>query len=281
MATITQFLRNPKPKSVCVVSGKSEILRNYALERLLGMISPSQVRKQTSPKNLLSLVGAQPMFDETQAIICENVHKWGDLSFFEWYLERPTERTTVILTAEGTKRSDGERWIPSSKKVLYIDCGVTDASIEEFVRLHGVEDTEWVVQNLADDHEELIRVLRLVSVAGEASSDLPKQLSTVTSEDDRWKRYAILNNHNGSGLFRQAQRRFFQMLQLLGEADEKAPVIDVAKRLNMEAFMVKKLMPVAQSHSKQEWLEKLTELALAQDYSHSPAAEQYVYGLLD
>lgn len=276
MANVPQFLRGQPIRSVVVIAGRNNSLVRYALDVLLSR-QPDKtvvVRRNASdikPKRILAEAGAPMAFYDKTVIIYEDCQLAKDgLEVFEWYAQNPTDGVMLILTANSLRREDGERWIPSTEKVLYIDCGnLTEDNLVQIGVLTGMteDDSLWLVNRCLGDIDEIIRCIELMQVFSEKPTGLIKKIVSNGQIASGFAKYGILDTGNVSSLIKQLRNRFIQLIHMSVALAARANMMDVAKRADIEPFVASKLFPVAKGTTPNIWLEKLAAIIPLEPYA--------------
>lgn len=251
-----------------LVSGRSRQLIEYALDRLLDLVPGSVVArygaKDMSPKRLLTELGASPTFHSNQVVIYENCQEAGDLTPLVWYASNPTPRVVLILTADKVRGEDGERWIPSNPKVLYVDCGnLTEQGLVQIAETSGLStvDAEWLVEACLSDVGEIFRVLDLLSVFKKVDRDILRQVAGRHSGSlSPLLQYGIVDTGNTSSILRQLRRRLTQMFKIASGLNSRAQILDIARQADVEPFIVKRLMPLVKGTAPRIWFDRLVSV---------------------
>lgn len=276
MATSVQFLRGQPIRPVIVIAGRSSNLVRYCLDVLLARLPGDLMitrfdAAEAPPKHILTKLGAPSLFHNNLVIIYSNAHL-TDTSPFEWYADQPSAKTYLVLTSERIRRDDGERIIPSTSKVLYIDCGnLTEDNLIQIAVLSGLneKDATWLVNRCAGDVNEMIRVLDLMEVFESMEPGLVQKICGHGDTEAGWQafiKYAIIDISTLSTI-RQLKRRFTQLLHMSVGITGYAMVTEIARRADIEPFLAKKLLPVAKGTSPALWLERLVAIIPLENYA--------------
>ena len=284
MATFSQFIGNPKmKKSVAIIAGRNDALVRTALEELEGRVNPDQVRRidarETSTRKLMNQLSETDAFSGDEMVVFDGLTTNHDLRPLVEYAKNPLEKTTLVITSNAVKRRDGERWIPSMKKVLYVDCNTaSESALLTMGKRLGLseEDAEWLVEYAAGDASEIVRILDLCSVfEGWPVREVAPPLSL---QADRFAEYAMFPSASDHQLANKLMERLPQLalLAFLGDADTR----ETMYRVDLEPFLVKRLQPLAQSGKPDQWIRRVSDLSRFSRYTDSPRFADVIWAML-
>jgi hypothetical protein len=290
MATLLQFLGRPHSlvKRVIVVAGKSSALRDVAIETV-AEATDTQVDRidaaSTEIRQFLSHLAMPSLFQRRRLVV------YGDLTSNHQYLDRlpalvehPPAKTYVILTAQEIRRQDGQRWIPSTSSVLYIDCShPTVSQTSSLIQRYGLTESSasWLIERCQGSIYDIFRIIDLLHVFPKPWSLELVQSITPSSDPamETFEQYAVMPASDQS-ICRQLRRRIVQLTELssLVNSQTRMTALELASRIDAEPFIVAKLFPLAREHTPDYWLPKLQAVITATEYASlgMPGVRQFL-----
>lgn len=286
MATAAQFLKGQKIKPVVVIAGKNPSIIHFCLEVMrLQLPRKTEYYDLSSvipTKGLLQELGAASNFAPHKCVVYRDVQRLRTFGELVWYTSNPTPGITLVITANNIRREDGERWIPSSKKVLYVDCSnITDLGLNDILKTLRVPESDipWLIEHCAGDLDEIFRIIDLLDIFQKIEPGLVRQIvGSTANQSSVLAGYSILDNGDMSGVVRQIKRRCNQLINLSAAINASPSMMDLVKRTDLEPFMVKRLMGVARGTTPDDWITKLAQITEAEPLllSGAPASRQHL-----
>ena len=287
MASAIQFLKGTALRPTVVISGRNRALAYYCLEIVHERIPGWQWVKHlsaedTSPSELLLSLGTSSVFGEATVINYSNAEQASDWEPIQRYSASPTKNITLIVQANSVRTTEDERWLLSSGNVLNIDCGsLSEESLAEFVMLGQVpeEDASWLVNRYQGDLTEIIRILKCYKMVGDVTSGVVRQICEPGSiPSSPLSRYAVIVTSDVLTLVRQLRRRLRQLVSLSTALRDTRGILQLSRRCDIDPYIVKRLMPLADGSKPEVWLGKLSELIRIAEYVRLgfPGVRQYM-----
>jgi len=238
--------------------------------------------EDTSPSELLLSLGTAAVFGEATVINYRDAELASDWEPIQRYSASPTKNITLIVQANSTRTKEDERWLLSSGNVLNIDCGsLSEESLAEFVMLGQVpeEDASWLVNRYQGDLTEIIRILKCYKMVGNVAPSAVREICEPgTLSSSPLSRYAVIVTSDVLPLVRQLRRRLKQLVGLSTALQDTQGILQLSRRCDIDPYIVKRLMPLAEGSKPEMWLGKLAELIRVAEYVRLgfPGVRQYL-----
>ena len=270
-----------------VISGRNRALSYYCLEivqeRILGWKWVKHLSAEDMPPSQLLLdLGTSAVFGEATVVIYSDAELASDWEPIQRYSASPTKNITLIIQANSTRTKEDERWLLSNGNVLNIDCGsLSEESLAEFIMLGQVpeEDASWLVNRYQGDLTEIIRILKRYKMVGNAAPGAVRKMCEPGAiSNSPLSRYAIIITSDVLTLVRQLRRRLRQLVGLSTALQDTRGILQLSRRCDIDPYIVKRLMPLAEGSKPEVWLGKLAELIRIAEYVRLgfPGVRQYL-----
>ena len=292
MATSLQYLSNKKMnKPVVVVAGKSPAVIATVLDEIKIRVGATVIERfsarKVTPFQILDRLLEGTTFGDRRAVIYSDVEALENRKLLADYVGNETQSTTLILVANTVRDKAKVRWIPSNRKVLYVDCN--EPSVErlvDYAQAFGltIDAAQLAVGHCYWEFEQLIPLLRLCQYLGtETDAESLKEILPPTdSALGIFESLSILDTGNSVSLARQFKRRYKQLAVLSVLLNQRIPLVDAANRSDMQIFLARKMIPLAKSKTEKFWLDRFSEAAVAEKYGSLgvPGVKEYLVGAL-
>lgn len=276
----------PRVKRTMVVAGRDEALVREALAQLERYVKPDHIRRfdaqETSVRALMSALAEPSVFAKKEMVVFDALAPRHELRLLEEYANNPIDNVVLVLTANRIHRPDGERWIPSNKKVQYVDCNsATEGALLKMCAKAGVwgEDGQWLVEWAAGDPAEIVQALRLCEVFPKPWPEglIREVVPPSTRVADMFEEYVMLPSATDQQLVTRLQQQLSKLaLMRTLEDRERTPLLELAARLDMETFVVKRLLPLAQEVRLRTFVERSDLLGRYAKYAGQPRFPEFL-----
>ena len=282
-ATAIQFLNGRQPiPAVSIIAGRNFPVRQYAFDTLISRLPKSEMYSMdfgdVSRVSIIEMLSTPSIAFASKTIALNNMNEKSHLDVLESFVQSPTPGIFLVLTADTLRREDGQRWIPSTSSVLYIDCGnITEESLLKFILYIGIpeEDSLWLIDYASADIETIIGVAELLETFPILTPGLVQKVCIREHSQSPLNMYSIIMT-DISSIFRQMQRRIIQLISLSTAIAARSPIVEMARRADIEPFMAKRLLPLAKSLSPAEWFGKLALIERLGEYRNQPGVIKYL-----
>lgn len=276
MATFVQFIDGQPLRMLTVIGGDSASLRQLALDELIARVEPEEViysdAAEENTKALLMKLAEPDVLVRSRMVVYKNVQLEGDwLRRLDVYLADPSPNVFLTLIADRVRDENKKRWIPSDKRVLYIDCNeLTPEATQRYCEVEGLtpKDAEWLVDRCAADIDVIVRYLDLFAVFDEPESKTIREIvSTDSLSDSLAEKFVIRFAYTDAALTGQIKKRLHQLIVISENIDARLPIQELAQRAGCHQFVAGRLVSLARTKRANYWFRMLAEVIRMETYS--------------
>ena len=281
MSQVSQFIAKPRVAPVAVFAGPNELLSLYAQQVFIDLLPADRSferlsAQSTSVKAVIERLREVNPFGYARVFLVTDINRWSNMDDIAKYAEDPYPDTYLMLQAPTLKRQSKERWLPTSKKVLPVDCGnVSESALKTFVKAAGgvsASAAERIIAESQGDMEYILMVVDWCSVFDKPPLDdiLPHRVIDSILAD-----YGV-TSEDGRTMLRQLRRRVEQLMRLSVALGTQRTFRQIATDLSLEPFQVSQWADLAKSMSSQAWMQKLVRLSDLEYSATQPGFKRYL-----
>lgn len=288
-ARALEWVSGQKLKPAVVIAGRDEFLRDVSLNLLLDRlkIDRSACRvydaEDNTPRSIISDISIVPPLTPTNLVVYSNCHKADDLKALFPFVENPTPGITLCLTAPSIRDSEGNRWIPSTNRVLYVDCDVPrDNSILTYCKSEGLsdEDATWLLDKTRADVVLVLSIVDLMYVFPKPwPVDLVRDVCPPAPTYPKpFEKFHLPDVHDNVAFCRALKHTLKQLTILSINLPRRLQYRELAQRIEAPEFVLKRLVPLARGTSPSYWMDKLVRTILTERFAEEdcPAIQEYI-----
>ena len=284
-----EWIAGQKLKPAVVIAGADEFLRDVSLNLLLDRlgIDRSACREFNADvhaaRSVISDISVVSPLTPTSLVVYGNCHQADDLEILFPFVDNPTPGVTLCLMAPTIRNKDGERWIPSTGRVLYIDCDVPrDNSILTYCKAEGLndEDALWLLDKTRADVVLVLSVIDLMYVFPKPWPDDLVRLVCPPAPiyPKPFERFHLPDVQDNVAFCRALKHTLRQLTLLSVNLPRRLQYRELAQRIDAPEFVLKRLIPLARGVSPDYWLDKFVRTIAAERFAEEdcPGVQEFI-----
>ena len=289
MARSLEWIAGQKLKPAVVIAGSDEFLRDVSLNLLLDRleIDRSACREFDADvhnaRSVISDISMVSPLNPTSLVVYRNCHRSDNLEILFPFVDSPTPGITLCLVAPTIRDKEGVRWIPSTSRVLYIDCDMPrDNSILTYCRAEGLSDVDalWLLEKTRADVVLVLSIIDLMYVFPKPwPVDLLKDVCPPAPTYPKPFEHFHLPDVQDNVAFCRALKHTLRQLTILSiNLPRRLQYRELAQRIEAPEFVLKRLVALAQGTSPDYWLDKLVRTISTERYAEEdcPGIQEFI-----